>query len=446
VDLESFLLAACELLAIPSTAARPDDLHRALNMVLEFAGPGNMVERFDAGDKPSALVYPGRYSESGRPEFGVILNAHLDVVPAPDELFAPRRDGDRLYARGAMDMKVSGLVMALVYRELAPRLSYPLALQLVTDEEKGGFNGTRYQLDEEGVTARFAIMGESSGLNITTECKGGANVVLTAEGRNAHGAYPWLGDNAVLKLHRSIGRLLEKYPVPEAEAWRTTVNVARVDTDNQAFNQVPARAQAWLDIRFPAGDPDLDRADSDEIARYLSGLLEPGVSAAVQHVSPPAHADPDSAEVTALRAAVQSQGYEGKFLRKHGTGDARFCRRHGINAVSFGIGGEGQHGPHEYADLPTVVPYYNALSDFLTKIDPLPPNAQWRLPPTPFSAPRGASPQRPPTRTWYTKGLSHVRYMTFTAQFGSHSKYTRSRSNAVDQRDGTVGGAAGSDG
>lgn len=367
MDLESFLPAACDLLAIPSTADRPDDLHRALEMVLEFAGPGHTVERFAAGGKPSALVYPGRYPADGRPEFGVILNAHLDVVPAPYDLFAPRREDRRLYARGAMDMKVSGLVMALAYRDLAPRLPYPLALQLVTDEEKGGFCGTRYQLDEEGVTARFAIMGESSDLDITTECKGGANVILTAEGRNAHGAYPWLGDNAVLKLHRSIGALLDTYPVPATEAWRTTVNVARVDTDNQAFNQIPARARAWLDIRFPAGDPDLDGTAADEIARYLSGLLEPGVTAEVRHVSPPAHADPDSAEVTALRAAVRDQGYEGKFLRKHGTGDARFCRGHGINAVSFGIGGEGQHGPHEYADLATIVPYYNALSDFLTK-------------------------------------------------------------------------------
>ena len=59
--------------------------------------------------------------------------------------------GDRLYARGAQDMKVSALVQAQVFRELAARLPYPLALQLVADEEVGGRDGTLHQL-EQGVT------------------------------------------------------------------------------------------------------------------------------------------------------------------------------------------------------------------------------------------------------------------------------------------------------
>jgi succinyl-diaminopimelate desuccinylase len=33
--------------------------------------------------------------------------------------------------------------------------------------------------------------------------------------------------------------------------------------------------------------------------------------------------------------------------------------------VAFGVGGAGQHGPEEYADLTTIVPYYHALTEFL---------------------------------------------------------------------------------
>ena len=54
-----------------------------------------------------------------------------------------------------------------------------------------------------------------------------------------------------------MASLLAAYPVATQEAWRTTVNLARVQTQNQARNQVPAYAQAWLDIRFPAQDSDL---------------------------------------------------------------------------------------------------------------------------------------------------------------------------------------------
>src|SRR5215470_8185745 len=78
MDTERFLAAAGELLAVQSTADRPADLHRALGFVLDFVGPGFTVERFESGGKPSALIYRGR----GRQRFQVILNAHLDVVPA----------------------------------------------------------------------------------------------------------------------------------------------------------------------------------------------------------------------------------------------------------------------------------------------------------------------------------------------------------------------------
>ena len=78
MDMESFLPVACELLAVESTGDRPDELHRALGLVLDFVGPGFSVQRFESGGKPSALAYRG----AARPEFSVILNAHLDVVPA----------------------------------------------------------------------------------------------------------------------------------------------------------------------------------------------------------------------------------------------------------------------------------------------------------------------------------------------------------------------------
>jgi succinyl-diaminopimelate desuccinylase len=35
-----------------------------------------------------------------------------------------------------------------------------------------------------------------------------------------------------------------------------------------------------------------------------------------------------------------------------------------MDAVIFGIGGDGQHGPEEYLDIATVEPYYRALTEF----------------------------------------------------------------------------------
>jgi succinyl-diaminopimelate desuccinylase len=369
VDTEGFLAATCELLTVPSTSDRPAELHRALDFVIAFAeghgaGPGFTVERFESGGKPSALIYTG----PSRPDrFRVVLNAHLDVVPALADQFRPRRDGDHLYARGAQDMKVTGLVQALVFGELAASLPYSVGLQLVTDEEVGGRDGTLHQV-EQGVTSEFVIIGETSGLRIVTESKGILRVTLHAEGKGAHGAYPWLGDNALLKLHRTVDKLLAVYPVPAEEAWRTTVSLASVSTPNQARNQVPAQAEALLDIRFPAADADLYGASAEQITAYLQGFCESGVTVVVDSADQPHRADTTSAEVAALQRAARAQGYSGDFLRKHGSGDSRFYGERGVNSVAFGTGGGGQHGEGEYVDITTIEPYYQALRTFL--LDP----------------------------------------------------------------------------
>jgi succinyl-diaminopimelate desuccinylase len=364
VESESFLACARELLAIPSTADRPEALHRALEFVLDVVGPGFTVERFESRGKPSALVYLG----TSRPSFQVIFNAHLDVVPAQPEQFQPRLEGTRLYGRGAHDMKVSALVQAMVFRDLAGRLDYPIALQLVTDEEVGGQDGTLHQL-EHGVGGEFVIIGEQSCLRVVTESRGLLTAYFRAEGRSGHSAYQWLGDNAILKLMSSVDKLLASYPVATEEVWRTTVNLACIETTNSAFNQIPADAQARLDIRFPAEDTDLNGRTVNEITEHLATFCVPGVTVAVTSVGPPHWVDHQRREVRLLQQAARNQGYQADVMRKHGAADSRFFYQRGIDAVIFGIGGDGLHGPHEYVDITTVGPYSRALTEFLTDLD-----------------------------------------------------------------------------
>ena len=350
--------ALVELIGIRSTADRPDDLRRALEMVLGVVGPDFPVRRFESRGRPSALA------SSGHGEPLVILNAHLDVVPGEPHQFTARVEGDRLHGRGAHDMKAAALVMATVFREVAAELPYPIALQLVTDEEVGGFDGTGHQV-AQGVRGGFVVIGEQSGLRIVTESKGIIRARLSATGRTAHAAYPWLGSNALLAVVEAVHRLLARYPVPAAEAWATTVNVARIETGNRAANVVPAEASALLDIRFPPSDEDLAGRTGDEVAAHLRAVAGPGIEVVVEALGAPHHADPDSARVRQLREAAQAAGYDGALLRKHGAADGRFYSAVGIDAVIFGPGGDGQHGPREWVDLRTLQPYHDALAGFL---------------------------------------------------------------------------------
>jgi succinyl-diaminopimelate desuccinylase len=363
VDVERMLDRARELIAIRSTADRPGDLRRALDHVLAAIGPGCTVEHFQSRGKPSALVYAG----ATRPPFRVILNAHLDVVPAADGQFRARRDGDRLYGRGAQDMKVAALVMADVFAALAPELPYPLGLQLVTDEEVGGFDGTGHQV-ADGVTAGFVVIGEHSRLRLVAESKGLLQVRLRAGGTAAHAAYPWLGDNALRTLTAAIDGILRRHPVPLAEQWTTTVNVARIETGNRAVNQVPADATAWLDIRFPPEDAAFAGRTPEEVVAHLRALGGERVEVSVEAFAPPHRADPASADVRLLREAARAVGYSGDLLRKHGAADGRFYSAAGVDAVIFGPGGDGQHGADEYVEISTIRPYHEALSGFLRRL------------------------------------------------------------------------------
>ena len=62
---------------------------------------------------PATPIVVGRLRGS-RPGPRVVLNGHLDTVPIPHD--APRLDGERVYGRGAADMK-GALVSALAAAE-----------------------------------------------------------------------------------------------------------------------------------------------------------------------------------------------------------------------------------------------------------------------------------------------------------------------------------------
>jgi succinyl-diaminopimelate desuccinylase len=94
-------------------------------------------------------------------------------------------------------------------------------------------------------------------------------------------------------------------------------------------------------------------------------FCEHGVTPVVDSVEPPHHVDRSRAEVLLLRQAARDQGYRAALTRIFGSADSRFYHQHGIDAVIFGIGGEGQHSDHEYAAITTITPYYLALTKFL---------------------------------------------------------------------------------
>ena len=145
----------------------------------------------------------------------VVLGGHLDVVPAHAEQFEPRLEGDRLYGRGSYDMKGAIAAMMVVTAALRDQDQVRVRLGIVGDEEsEEGEDRGCDSLVDGGFTGDFAITGEPTDLHIGVEAKGVLALRLEVGGTAAHGATPWLGDNAVLQRDRRFPRVSSRYRLP----------------------------------------------------------------------------------------------------------------------------------------------------------------------------------------------------------------------------------------
>ncbi|MGI9157628.1 MAG: M20/M25/M40 family metallo-hydrolase [Marmoricola sp.] len=160
---------------------------------------GLSVERVEeTADRPSVLVRGGR-DRGGRL---LLLCGHLDTVglAGMDAPLVPRLDGDRLYARGAYDMK-AGLAAALVAcRDAAAAgIDGEVLVAAVADEENASLGIQNVLRHLEGTRIDAAVVGEPTELAIGTGHRGFVWTEVTVTGVAAHGSRPHLGVDAILK-------------------------------------------------------------------------------------------------------------------------------------------------------------------------------------------------------------------------------------------------------
>jgi succinyl-diaminopimelate desuccinylase len=358
IMIDKILDLSKKLIAIKTDPDNAPALSEALDIIVgeleDFT-----VEKFEANGAKSILAYFG----SVRPEkFKVILNGHLDVIPGKDLQYKARIEGDKMFGVGSMDMKSNVVCMLEVFKDLALKLKYPIALQIVTDEEIGGFDGTKFQIDE-GVRADFVIAGETTQFDIVNQARGVLQLKITAKGKTAHGAYPWRGENAIEKINDFINNLQEKFPNPEIETWKTSINIASIDVSNKSYNKIPDFATLLLDIRFIP-------EDAKDILERIKNIV------------------PDDFEVDVIVNEsclfVESDDYFIKQIQKatlkvlskdsicygaYGTSDARFYTAIGAKGVEFGPVGGGIGTDDEWVSIKGLVNFYSVLVEFLNSLD-----------------------------------------------------------------------------
>lgn len=346
-----------EFISIKSISDNPVELKRVLDRALTELD-GFTIEKFEKEECHSALIYLGKK----RPEkFKVILNGHLDVVPGKDFQYIPKIEGDRLYGVGALDMKSNLACMIHVFKEVASQVNFPLGLQIVTDEELGGFNGTKYQVDQ-GVRSEFVIAGETTNFDVVHKAKGILWMRITCKGKAAHGAYPWNGVNAISNMSHFLNLLERHIPNPTHNEWKTTVNISRINTSNTSFNKIPDDCEVWLDIRYTP-------EDQEYIEEKIQSLLPKDFAIHVHVKEPSIFVEPDNPYIQKLRGITQKvTGKESMIYGANGSSDIRHYAKVDGHGVEFGPIGGDIGSDHEWISISGLENYYKILKMYLTSL------------------------------------------------------------------------------
>jgi len=296
----------------------------------------------------------------------VALCGHIDTVPihAADRGRFPRREGGRLVAPGASDMK-SGVAVAW---ELAARVAssdrFCDLLLVLYAREEGPFLenelGAVLAQAPEVRGAALAICLEPTDNRLQLGCVGSIHATVTFRGRSAHSARPWLGENAVHKAGVFLAALAARQPrqvLSGGLEYQEVMSATRIE-GGRARNVVPDLCTLNVNYRFaPDQEPE---AAAGELRAFAA---RHGGEAVATDLSP---ACPSFTDAPLVRRFAERTG--APVEPKQAWTDVARLAQAGIPAVNFGPGHTEQaHRQGEWVELAALERGYRLLERFLRR-------------------------------------------------------------------------------
>jgi acetylornithine deacetylase len=394
------------LVAEPSTIGQEQGAEEVLASELEASGfeitrlpiPATIGDDADAGIPIHS--YDDRYDLIGErytKEIGpsLIINGHIDVVPADDPSFwatppfvATVVDG-WMHGRGAADMKggfAAGLLSLWALDEVTPGWQKgPLTVVAAIEEESTG-NGT-LAAGRAGYLADAALLLEPTDLELLL---GGISLIWVAieiEGLAGHAEAAQQSVNPILGAIPIIGALkglearmnaahadgTDSDAAFAATAHPYNINIGKLHAGDWA-SSVPSVARLEVRVGHPAS------WSSDEaFERVSAAILEAAATDEWLSAHPPRlrlsgyraqryMQDADSPLVRSVAAAhTEAHGAEPAHVAIGSTTDARYyLNQFGVPAVAYGPRTRNMHGTDEAVELQSIVDVARTVTRFLT--------------------------------------------------------------------------------
>jgi len=322
-----------------------------LDRVLSDAG--FMVTRLtfrDAGtpDVPNLFATIG----SGAPH--LVFAGHTDVVPAGDaqRWSPPPFSGETvdgvIFGRGAQDMKggLAAFLTAALDAVADPGFRGTISLLITGDEEGPAINGTVKLLQwaqDNGHRFDAALVGEPTsrtrlGDTIKSGRRGSLSGTIIVAGKQGHVAYPHLADNPIPRLIAILARLNAlKLDDGNASFQPSNLEVTAIETDNRAFNVIPAEARARFNVRFN------DAWTIDTLTRQIEAVVGADGTLVIERGASDWFLTRADALLAPLSEAIHAvTGIVPEATTGGGTSDARFFKDV-CPVVEFGPVGDTMH-------------------------------------------------------------------------------------------------------
>jgi acetylornithine deacetylase len=379
-------LSYLERLIAFDTTSRVSNLALIEFVEAELRPLGAILQRApnDAGDKTNLLATLGPNIEGG-----VVLSGHTDVVPVDGQAwtsdpFTLTRRGDRLYGRGACDMKgFLALAMAAAPDFAGADVKRPVHFAFTYDEEIGCVGAPRLiDLICRSVPAPSAvIVGEPTNMQAVGGHKGISTYRVTVTGREAHSSLTHLGVSAVMAAVRLMEKLrvmaaaLERAADPASpfEPKGASLTIGQVH-GGTAVNILARECVFIFDLRCPPGlDPQaLLQPFMDEVrtvdAEMKSFAPETGVLVQSRSFTPSFAPEAGGA---ADHLARRLAGDNGPARVVAYAAEAGLFQGAGLSTVICGPGSiEQAHQPDEYVEVDQMVrgaAFMERLAAYLTE-------------------------------------------------------------------------------
>ncbi len=371
-----------QLISVPSVSSVNAEFDMGNKAVIDLlanwlSGLGFEIECQLVSDQPLKYNLIARMA-SGQEDKnnGLILAGHTDTVPFDESLwksdpFKLTERDDRFYGLGSSDMKgFFPLVLEAIQEIDLKNLTRPLIILATTDEEST-MAGARALVEKNKLRARYAVIGEPTGLQPIRMHKGVMMESIIVHGQSGHSSNPSYGNNAMEGMYKVIGELLawrqdlqEKYHEPLFEVDVPTMNLGHIHGGDNP-NRICGECELQIDLRILPG-MNVDTLRDSLNQRVANVLADSGLRYGVHSLTepvPPLCTVATSPIVTVAerlshrRAGSVAFATEGPFLDLMG-----------IETVILGAGDIAQaHQPDEYVDLDRLEPMIDILKNMITE-------------------------------------------------------------------------------